>query len=608
MSSGLATKIASSSTSSTFDLCHLSSSTITAIVSTAFSKPLPITDMIRLTFIVGGGKATRGKYDEGALTAVVGALRGCGYREERGGGCVLECAGSYKVQHDTGKNLRTVVVFPLIRGGEEDVDEEEEEEEVADEEGLIPAGSVGYKIAVCPMASFISLLSLHCPTYLQKKQCLRTLSGLIELQSAIEHKMMNGQRLDASEKSFYDSSIELSDKMEHVQKEATKHIEEGNLTYEERKILIEMNEKRIQSLMNEENSASVADQLKKALARKELLNRNTGEATLPPLRLESQINTLRKKLIPLKALEEESHQRFLSYIRDQGFIRKGRFGTRDREIRIRVPGMASRDQFEAKHAKNARGGKASVGGGGSARSLMSSVSGSTKWILPDSNKLKGNKNAWGSTATKRRNNGGGAVFSAMMMDSSSEEETDDDDKRSDSFVRTVSVPKLIPERQSNLMKSPKSMPNIKSVGSASRSSADSTLASLSPLTASSKTVASLPRSLCFDASTPPEVAGSETKSKKKKKRSKASIFNSNGGDPSSDIVGNDAINDTSQGNGVSKFTPDESTVSQSLVVFASHLLQLVLAILYFLLSIVTGVFTGDKTATTEKHKGKRKVG
>ncbi|KAL3804004.1 hypothetical protein HJC23_006395 [Cyclotella cryptica] len=595
MSSGLATKIASSSTSSTFDLCHLSSSTITAIVSTAFSKPLPITDMIRLTFIVGGGKATRGKYDEGALTAVVGALRGCGYREERGGGCVLECAGSYKVQHDTGKNLRTVVVFPLIRGGEEDVDEEEEEEEVADEEGLIPAGSVGYKIAVCPMASFISLLSLHCPTYLQKKQCLRTLSGLIELQSAIEHKMMNGQRLDASEKSFYDSSIELSDKMEHVQKEATKHIEEGNLTYEERKILIEMNEKRIQSLMNEENSASVADQLKKALARKELLNRNTGEATLPPLRLEIISET--------KALSEKDDlEREIERLESAS---RGWFEEEECFVR-RV--QASRDQFEAKHAKNARGGKASVGGGGSARSLMSSVSGSTKWILPDSNKLKGNKNAWGSTATKRRNNGGGAVFSAMMMDSSSEEETDDDDKRSDSFVRTVSVPKLIPERQSNLMKSPKSMPNIKSVGSASRSSADSTLASLSPLTASSKTVASLPRSLCFDASTPPEVAGSETKSKKKKKRSKASIFNSNGGDPSSDIVGNDAINDTSQGNGVSKFTPDESTVSQSLVVFASHLLQLVLAILYFLLSIVTGVFTGDKTATTEKHKGKRKVG
>ncbi|KAL7489242.1 hypothetical protein ACHAW6_014817 [Cyclotella cf. meneghiniana] len=618
MSSGLATKIASSSTASTFDLSHLSSSTITTIVSTAFSKPLPIADMIRLTFVVGGGKATRGKYDEGALNAVVGALRGCGYREERGGGCVKECAGSFKVQHDTGKNLRTVVVFPFICGGEKNEEEEEGNEE--EEKGLIPEGSVGYKIAICPMATFTSLLAQNCPTYLQKKQCLRTLSGLIDIQSDIEHKMMNGQQLQASEKSFYDSTIELSEKMEHVQKEATKHIEEGMLTSEERKILIEMNEKRIQSLMSEENSASVAEQLKKAVARKELLNRNTEEATLPPLRLESHINTLRKKLLPLKALEEVSHQRYLSISETKALSEmddlereierlecacRGWFEDEESFLR-RV--QASRDQFEAKNVKSAKGGKMSVAGGSTARTLMSSGSGSTKWILPDGNKSKGKKNAWGSDATKRRNAAGGAVFSAMMMDSSSEEETDDDDddKREGAFLRTVSVPRFIPDQQSNFLTSPRSMPSVKSVGSASRSTADSTLTSLSPLTASSKTVASLPHSLCYDTSISTEVA--ESKLKKKKKRSKSKKSNSNDCDPSSDIAGDDASNQTSQCNAVSKFTSDEYTVSQSLMMFASHLFQLVLAILSFLLSIVTGIFTGGKTSTSKNQKGKYKVG
>ncbi|KAL7519119.1 hypothetical protein ACHAWX_003915 [Stephanocyclus meneghinianus] len=618
MSSGLATKIASSSTSSTFDLSHLSSSTITTIVSTAFSKPLPIADMIRLTFIVGGGKATRGKYDEGALNAVVGALRGCGYREERGGGCVRECAGSFKVQHDTGKNLRTVVVFPFICGGQKNEEEEEKNEE--DEKGLIPEGSVGYKIAISSMATFTALLAQNCPTYLQKKQCLRTLSGLIDIQSEIEHKMMNGQQLQASEKSFYDSTIELSEKMEHVQKEATKHIEEGMLTSEERKILIEMNEKRIQSLMSEENSASVAEQLKKAVARKELLNRNSEEATLPPLRLESQINTLRKKLIPLKALEEVSHQRYLSISETKALSEMDDLEREIERLECACQGwfedeesflkrvQASRDQFEAKHVKSAKGGKMSVAGGSTARSLMSSGSGSTKWILPDGSNSKGKKNAWGSGATKRRNAAGGAVFSAMMMESSSEEETDDDDddKREGAFVRTVSVPRFIPDQQSNFLKSPRSMPSVKSVGSASRSTADPTLTSLSPLTTSSKTVTSLPLSLCYDPSISTEVA--ESKLKKKKKRSKSKKSNSNDGDPLSAIADDDATNQTSQCSAVSKFTSDEYTVSQSLMVFASHLLQLALAILSFLLSIVTGIFTGDKTATSKKQKGKNKVG
>ena len=103
MSYGLATKIASAQESTTYDFSHVSAAAILTIMSSVFSKPFHLSDMIRLTFIVGGGKATRAKYDEGALAACVNGLKGCGYREDKGAGCVIESAGSYKIQHDTGE-------------------------------------------------------------------------------------------------------------------------------------------------------------------------------------------------------------------------------------------------------------------------------------------------------------------------------------------------------------------------------------------------------------------------------------------------------------------------------------------------------------------------
>merc|ERR1719491_781060 len=70
--------------------------------------------MIRITFITGAGKLGRSRYDENCHKTVTSALRDQGYEEDRAASCVNECAGSFKSQHDTGKNLKTIVVFPKI--------------------------------------------------------------------------------------------------------------------------------------------------------------------------------------------------------------------------------------------------------------------------------------------------------------------------------------------------------------------------------------------------------------------------------------------------------------------------------------------------------------
>jgi hypothetical protein len=41
------------------------------------------------------------------------ALRTVGFEEDRGASAVMECAGTYKYQHDTDKDLKFIHVFPV---------------------------------------------------------------------------------------------------------------------------------------------------------------------------------------------------------------------------------------------------------------------------------------------------------------------------------------------------------------------------------------------------------------------------------------------------------------------------------------------------------------
>ena len=113
MVSGMAASIRSSLDSSTFDLAGHDATSIQSITHDAFSTPFPpLDEMIRITFVVGAGKLSRQKYDAKAMQILTSALRELDYVEDRGAGCSFDCAGCFKTQHDTAKNLFTVVVFP----------------------------------------------------------------------------------------------------------------------------------------------------------------------------------------------------------------------------------------------------------------------------------------------------------------------------------------------------------------------------------------------------------------------------------------------------------------------------------------------------------------
>ena len=374
------------------------------------------------------------------MQILTSALRELDYVEDRGAGCSFDCAGCFKTQHDTGKNLFTVVVFPNFSGGGGDggANNGSGDPTEEDEEPLLPTNSPGYKIAVCSISTFQTLLSSQCPTYAQKRKCVECIEGLIELLQSIEDKLMGGHPLDSAEQSLYDEIGELKEKLVFAQKEAAKHVDEGLLTVQEKEILVEMNQKRISALTKEKSTAAVAEKLKKALARKEYLQSLTDEKLSslsstypPPLRHEAKITPLRKKLLPLQVLEGKAKGGFLTLAETRALTEKeeieseiehleeASYGWFEEDDAFEVRLQKSIEKFNAKYGKKSGGGKASTkktsagektGGGKSVNN----------WVLPGQKQ----KGAWGTSGGKKSSakGKGGSVFSAMMLDDSSSDE------------------------------------------------------------------------------------------------------------------------------------------------------------------------------------------
>ena len=110
----LALAIRSSTDSNEFDLSGYSADTCDALAQNAFSKPLPLKEMVRFSFTVGGGKKVRQKYNDGLPALLSDALKKIGFAEDRGASMSNDCAGLFKYQHNTDTDLKVVHVFPRI--------------------------------------------------------------------------------------------------------------------------------------------------------------------------------------------------------------------------------------------------------------------------------------------------------------------------------------------------------------------------------------------------------------------------------------------------------------------------------------------------------------
>ena len=438
---GLAAAIRAAQESGTFDLGGQTYSAIESTITSAFSEPLPFVSaaadadanggtqpgMIRLSFITGAGKSGRSRYNEGASRAVSSALRSCGYKEDRASSCVPECAGTYKLQHDTGKNLKTVVVFPRLV--EDPAEWTQGRDSGAEEEAepLIPRDSPGHKIATVSMGVFRNMLVSRCPSWSQKKGCLDCIEALRQIMSDIDEKLIGAVALEGPEKAFYDSAVDLEEKESHLKSEMSRHVEGGTVTKHEKEMLLNHNAERIAALKGEGNSAS------KALQRKGLLE-NIDPTPPHRLRHEAEIGKRYKELGPLLELEAIARGRLLTVAETQALGRKNELEEEierleeasrgwfedDDTFEARV--MACRDVFEKrrkrKAAKRASGASSGAGDGKGRSGHVN------KWVLPGE-ASKGKRSKY---RPKKKKVVGGSLFAAMMESDSSEDDSDDEEE------------------------------------------------------------------------------------------------------------------------------------------------------------------------------------
>lgn len=424
--SGLAGTIRAAVDSETFDLAGKSAATIERAVKEAFANDFPLQGTIRLTFVVGAGKLARQKYDEHAFKAVTGPLKDLGYEDDAGGG-----AGTFKLQHDTGKNLKTVVVYPKVSAAPS-VGMGELTLETA---SLIPEGTPEHKVALSTINVFEQMMASMCPSWSQKKACLKAIEDLNATIQRLDKKLMTGTPLSDSEQEFYDSvsAKSLADKGAMVKEMMHSQVEAGSLTSPEKSFLLGQVTDRISAVEKDVAEAEKGNKTKrvevlqknlaKAIERKEMLNGVVPKRP-HPLKNQGQIAKLRKDMVPLLKIESSAKGRLLSLKESQDIAKKEQIEAEITELEMSSRGWFETDEdFEARLEASRTATKPAAAPKKAAKPAVSSGK-TTSWVTPGSSAW-GTKKGTGSrpsTAKSKasKSGGGGGVFAAMMMDSDSD--------------------------------------------------------------------------------------------------------------------------------------------------------------------------------------------
>lgn len=305
-----------------------------------------------MTFVTGAGKLGRQKYDDNAAKALTSALRDLGFEEDRGASCIRDCAGSFKLQHDTGKNLKTVVVFPRIQ------DESGNNEDGSNQGGssstgaggsasLFLKGSPEEMIALSSKPIFESMVKSRCQTWSQKKGCMAAIGDIKTALEKLEGKLLQGNPLAEAEQTFYDqvSSTMLEEKQAYVKDMMHHQVDDGLITTKEKaQLLLQVNE-RLETISKEMADAEKNEQAKKIEklkgAKEKVATRKDKLSSIspkppPPLKHQSEIFQLRSELRPLLELEEGSKGRLLSVKETLSLARKDEILEEIASLEVRI--------------------------------------------------------------------------------------------------------------------------------------------------------------------------------------------------------------------------------------------------------------------------------
>ena len=236
--SGLAGEIRASITSEQFDLAGYTEPRVKELLHQAFSEPLEApTEMVKFTFVVGGGKLVRSRYSDDMTKWATNALREIGFSDDRSAAVDFSSQGTYKQQHDTGQNLKYLVVFPHVKcasqGNSADAS--------ADAASVGPnTSSKEYIVTACEFSTFGEIVSSKTQSWSQRKRLLKILQDAKTEFDGLEQRLIQGSPLSPGEQAIYDANSGCdAEKISWLQGEIKGMVDNGKLTADEKAQLME---------------------------------------------------------------------------------------------------------------------------------------------------------------------------------------------------------------------------------------------------------------------------------------------------------------------------------------------------------------------------------
>ena len=289
-----------------YDLAGFSPAWLKDLVDGCLGQTLPAKTYVACKFIIGGGKKTRAKYDPDMLKHLSEALRGAGLEEDRGASACEQCQGMYKYQHDTDKDLKYLHVFPrvsVVRAGDDGAS--------AADAGGVEDRSPAMQCVSCSFEEFRDLVAMNVPSFSQKRALLKRLKVMTAALEQLEQMLVEQKSLTEQEQEMYDAMVDVSDKVEYLNKELEKMVAKGRLTKGEQKQMMDDFAKKMEELDVMSAAAEAEGKAKRRdalLAKKdEIADKANAVAECKPIVYtvahEKEMNDLRAEIAALSKLE-----------------------------------------------------------------------------------------------------------------------------------------------------------------------------------------------------------------------------------------------------------------------------------------------------------------
>jgi hypothetical protein len=241
-----------------FDLAGFDASNAKQLVEDAFGTPLPSGGPARVSLVVGAGKQGRQKYDPDLHKALFSALGDIGFSEDRAASVSDECVKTYKYQHDTGKNLFFVHIYPPYFSSKGASEGDTGATGHSAEEGSITPENLCIS---CSLDAFREACAHKICSWSQKRQLMKCMQDTQLRTREIEGKMSRLEQLTDEEQLLYDMVQDVEEKQQWLASDIKSMVDAGSLTAQEREQAL--------SQIDAKLASSKGEQQKRLQARKD---------------------------------------------------------------------------------------------------------------------------------------------------------------------------------------------------------------------------------------------------------------------------------------------------------------------------------------------------